>query len=382
MKKVITMVGTSLFENYMEKHDDTNFKLAYHHFKGNKDKAKRVKADELDNEEDRRKIIEGVLNEKYFKNNINASAEIKSLIKLKKQLKDDFEIYLLYSDTALSRLAAEILKEKLNLYEELQNCNIIIKKIEGLQIWDKKEFEKGMANLTNEIYNIAQGYWGDIVINITGGYKATIPYLTILAQINKCPIYYIFEETDALIEIPHFTSVKIEINKDLFEKYWEIFEKIEHPKLLLKNNVDDEFIKECGIMIEETKIDNQLYISLHPLGEIFWKKYKEEYFIFYAPEDVYKEIEKQQNIKQILTQKFWKNEQRKNKTEIKNGHQVYDDGNNPYRIFYFEENNEIYIYKTFKNHDEYERYLKMTIDDNFKEKIKQQSRIYKTEVQR
>jgi len=382
MKKVITMVGTSLFENYIEKHDNTNFKLAYDHFKGNKDKAKRVKADELDNEEGRRKIIEGVLNEKYFKNNINASAEIKSLIKLKKQLKDDFEIYLLYSDTALSRLAAEILKEKLNLYEELQNCNIIIKKIEGLQIWDKKEFEKGMANLTNEIYNIAQGYWGDIVINITGGYKATIPYLTILAQINKCPIYYIFEETDDLIEIPHFTSVKIEINKDLFGKYWKIFEKIEHPKLLLKNNVDDEFIKECGIMIEETKIDNQLYISLHPLGEIFWKKYKEEYFIFYAPEDVYKEIEKQQNIKQILTQKFWKNEQRKNKTEIKNGHQVYDDGNNPYRIFYFEENNEIYIYKTFKNHDEYERYLKMTIDDNFKEKIKQQSRIYKTEVQR
>ena len=377
MKKVITMVGTSLFENYMEKHDNTNFEIAYKYLKENK-----IKANKMD-DVDYINTLKGKLNNQYFKNNINASAEIKSLTILKKQLKENFDIYLLHSDTALSRLAAEILKEKLNLYDELQNSNIIIKKIEGLQIWDKKEFEEGRANLTNEIYNIAQGYWGNIVINITGGYKATIPYLTILAQINECPIYYSFEETDALIEIPHFAPVKIEINWELFGRYLEIFEKIEHPKSLLKNEVDEQFLGECITIINEEEIDNQFYISLSPIGEIFWRKYKEKYFIFYAPENVYREIETQKNIKQILTQKFWRNEQRKNKTEIKNGHQVYDDGNNPYRIFYFEEDNEIYIYKTFENHNEYERYLEKTkIDDDFKKKIKEQSKIYKEEVQR
>ncbi|MGC8735141.1 MAG: hypothetical protein ACP5RD_09010, partial [bacterium] len=107
MKKVITMVGTSLFENYLEKNDDKNFKNPYNHFK-----KKEINAKNLDSESDRRRNIERALNETWFrKNKQNASAEIKSLIKLKKELNEDFEIHLLYSDTALSRLAAEILQK-------------------------------------------------------------------------------------------------------------------------------------------------------------------------------------------------------------------------------------------------------------------------------
>jgi len=73
MKKIITPVGTSLFENYLESGKvNNNFKDAYYHFKNNKKRA-----DELDKEQNRAKIIKEVFNEKYFENNINASAEIK-----------------------------------------------------------------------------------------------------------------------------------------------------------------------------------------------------------------------------------------------------------------------------------------------------------------
>jgi len=118
MKKIITMVGTSLFEDYLENHsDDSNFIDAYEHFEDNK-----IKADELDREPERRGNIERSLRESYFKNNQNASAEIKSLIKLKEELKEDFEIYLLFSDTAISRLAAEILYK---VFSEYKPYNVI-----------------------------------------------------------------------------------------------------------------------------------------------------------------------------------------------------------------------------------------------------------------
>ncbi|MGB9762948.1 MAG: hypothetical protein ACPLW7_02930, partial [Minisyncoccia bacterium] len=101
MRKVITMVGTSLFENYIDEKEDNIFKEAYEDFKDLK-----VNAENLDHHSEKRENIETALNETWFrKNKQNASAEIKSLIKLKEELKEDFEIHLLYSDTALSRLA-------------------------------------------------------------------------------------------------------------------------------------------------------------------------------------------------------------------------------------------------------------------------------------
>jgi putative CRISPR-associated protein (TIGR02619 family) len=375
MKKIITMVGTSLFENYLKKYNDEGFKEDYNFLKNNKSRA-----NELDENNVVKEICERI--RKKFKesrfndNNIEASAEIKSLVKLKKELDEYFEVYLLYSDTALSRLAAEILQRALSYFEELKNCPIHSPlKIKGLQIWNRSEFDKGMVNLIERIENISQGYWENVIINITGGYKATIPYLTILAQVNRCPIYYIFENTDALIKIPY---IPIDINWEIFDKYWEYFERIAHPNSIPKGDLKRDFLNECSNICEETKIDNINYVTLGPIGEILWRKYKSRFFIFYAPEEVYNEIQRQNNIMRILTSKFRNNEIRKDKTEIKNGHYVYDDGNNPYRIFYFEHEGKIYIYKIFENHKEYENYLNQTeIDENFRKQIIEKSKIYK-----
>jgi putative CRISPR-associated protein (TIGR02619 family) len=276
MKKVITMVGTSLLENYLEMYsNDTNFKNAYYHFKNNKSKA-----DELDKEQVRRENIEGSLRGNYFKNNQNASAEIKSLIKLKEKLNEELEIYLLYSDTALSCLAAKIIHKCLDEYkpyDELKDCEIKEPiKIEKLQVWDRSEFNDGMVNLIRKIENISQGYWENVNINITGGYKATIPYLTILAQVNRCPIYYIFEDTDALIKIPY---IPIDIKQSIFEKHRDFFRKLEREKILeLPQGLSEDERKDIFSLLEQT--DN-LY-ALNPLGIILWEKYKRLFEIIYV----------------------------------------------------------------------------------------------------
>ena len=377
MKKIITTVGTSLFENYLRNSKDSEFKDWYETL--NEDN--KLSANDLDSYEYKNiaKNIKEVL-KKIFDGSNNISAEIKSLIKIKQQLKDDLEIYLLYSDTASGRLSAEIIKEFLPKYEEFKNAEIKIKKIENLQIWNEDKFEKGMKFLIDEIYEIANNgyYWDDIIINITGGFKATIPYLTILAQINNCPLYYIFENTDSLMEITNI--IPIEIKTEIFDNYYETFEKIENETPNI-NEIDNDFRTKCDSFIKRVEIDGNEYVELNLLGQILWKNYKSKFFVFYAPEDIYKEIENQENIKRIIKEKLSIMEMRKSKTEQKNNHFVYDDGNNQYRIFYFEDNGKIYIYKTFEDHNEYERYLnKTSFNNNLRNDIISKSKKYKWEV--
>jgi putative CRISPR-associated protein (TIGR02619 family) len=284
MKKIITTVGTSIFENYLNNIDNQNFICAYNFFKINK-----VEAKKLDVEQNRKNIIENCFTENYFKGNTDASAEIKSLIKLKQELRDEFSIYFLHSDTALSRLAAGILYKvfsEYKPYDELKDCEVekpVI--IERLQVWDRREFNKGLENLINKIDKISNGYYENIVINITGGYKVTIPYLTILAQVKKCPIYYIFEDTEELIVI---APTPIDINWGLFEKYSHLLKKFSEGVYDMKNlrkeySEYDSFYNEFKSLLW---IDND-WGELNPLGNIFWSKYKDIILVYIAKTSEY-----------------------------------------------------------------------------------------------
>lgn len=352
MKKVITMVGASIFENYFEKNDDETIKSYY-------DVLKEKREKDWDNENERRKSVEKAIR-KWIQSESdkkNISAEIKSLAKLQEELKEDFDIYLLCSDTILSRLAGEIIKDV--LLQLINNRRIETKVIGGLQIWDRKEFNAGMSNLISEIYSIAGGYWDNVIINITGGYKATIPYLTILAQINRCPIYYIFEETDALIKIPTIPFSTEWFDWGTLEKYEKYLTKLDKGitnKHEVQELLSSDFYKEYAFLVW-TADD---LAELNPIGKIIFHKYNEKFFKFFAPDEVFDLIEKDKDLKILFQKQFANKEQRASKTEIKKGHRVYDAGNNPLRIFFRELEGEIYVYKAFNNHNEYERYLNST----------------------
>ncbi len=262
MKKIITMVGTSIFENYMKQNnDDTEFKNYVNDLKTRM-------ADEYGNESIRiKKLKERLCNFSAMPVE-DTSAEIKSIKKIQQQLNDNIEVFLLTSDTLLGILAGEIIKEKLKEILNLDNPKD--EKISSLQIQDSQEFINGMNNLINKIYGIAKEYWNDVIINITGGFKATVPYLTILGQINKCKIYYIFEDTDALIEIPY---IPLDIKWDVFEKNLDFFLELEKDGAQDKQNLQYNDVAES--LIEQA--DN--LIDFNPLGLSLWKKYRERFEI-------------------------------------------------------------------------------------------------------
>lgn len=267
MRKIITMVGTSIFEHYFEDNGDKNIRNYY------KD-LMRKKAEEHDIRVD---VIEKGLRSWFDRKQndmVNLSAEIKSLIRIREELSDDLDIYLLCSDTVLSKLAGKLIKEILSekFGFPIEKEAIVIK---NLQIWDRESFNEGIKNLINKIYEIAGEYWDNVIINITGGYKASVPFLAVLAQINRCPIYYIFEDTDALIKIPY---IPLDIRWEIFEKYEEFFFKLEKEGVSEIKNIKEEDRGDILSLIES--VDN-LY-SLNPLGVALLERYKRGFKIFYV----------------------------------------------------------------------------------------------------
>ena len=298
------------------------------------------------------------------------SAEIKSLINIAKDSKFQnqyLEIIPIATDTILAPMCAEMLKVLIE--KNLNNIDVNYSEqyiIEDLQVGDYKRYKKGLINLLNKLNTFSNE---ELLLNITGGFKGVIPYMTIYGQVNNIPLFYIFEFTSSLIEIP---QVPLAIDYNIFESEWKTFYQIETEDVLAKDTLSYQFIKDYENLLD---IEGDL-VSLNPLGKILWDRYKKENFIFYTTYEVWQEIQKLKNIQNILKTKFSLNYT--NKTEQKNNHFVYDDGNNPNRIFYFEVDKKFYIYKVFENHDRYEEYLnKNSFSKDFKQQFATNSQIYK-----
>ena len=272
--KLITPVGTSLFTNYLDENTGITFGQDYEAIK----KCSVAEWDDYGPEiEELKKSSLGFIATKRE----SGSAELQSIAKIQDKLKEDLEVHLLASDTIASRLVAEILTEVVTSVLGDEICvrfDAETDVITGLQVEDPKAFSnEGMTNLIRKIDEKAGGYWPALAINITGGYKATLPYLTILAQVKRVPLYYNFEDTDTLITIPQAPLV---IDFGLIERHSDILIQIDEgiekwPKFSRKHY---QAIRDLEAFIEI----NGNYALLSPIGEIFWEEYQ-RYFIVELP---------------------------------------------------------------------------------------------------
>lgn len=238
MLRIATTVGTSLLENYRQ-----NGGPAYGTF--------------LDKIEDRPASDYQHFNaeiEQHLKglksfiigNPSESSAELKSCKMIIEKYKMRTTVFLVATDTLASVIAAEAIDVYLNTLKDkppgvtsifLRGDNKHV--VPGLQVKDETKFKThGLQNLMTTLYyfmveGIPPKFAGDRVINITGGFKGLIPYLTIFAQLKGFPINYTFEGTETLIDIP---PLPIGFESALAEKYSYM--------LFHKNSLDQEALAE------------------------------------------------------------------------------------------------------------------------------------------
>ncbi len=212
---------------------------------------------------------------KSIRNN-NASAELASLKKIDPE--EQAEIYLLCTETVTSYMCGRVLKRYLENFEKQKAS---VRWIKGLQVEDKKTFETtGLVELLNEIEKISLEDWQSVVINITGGYKAIIPFLTIVAQINQVPLYYLFDDRELgkypLIKMP---QTPIDVNWSEFEKYNQVWEELRNgishwTSFKAKNQISDDF--HACVWFDDNDPE---YALISGIGEAFYRRYKQWTFV-------------------------------------------------------------------------------------------------------
>lgn len=242
MKKVITTVGTSLLDKLKVRQKplrEKTFSSDWNTFGEN--------ILELNKE-----IAEKISSEPVEK----LCAEIETLLEIKKYHKE-IEAELICTDTILSVICADTIKpilEKKGIavnFDHNPDGNIV----HGLVVEGKDASstfkEKGFPNLIQRILEIEENCPKDNrpILNISGGYKALIPVMTIMGQLYDMEVNYVYEESGELISIPKvpmdFDFGLLEdvipfiddhyLFKDKKERVIEQFPK--HIKLLKKNNL-------------------------------------------------------------------------------------------------------------------------------------------------
>ncbi|MGI6393636.1 MAG: putative CRISPR-associated protein [bacterium] len=217
---IISTVGTSVFTNYIEFcHENELEKLPS--IENNFNALENLDADQLstDGEEDRKKIETIIYT--HWVNEKNSSAEIESIKKFIESRElpiHNIELHFFATDTAQSKLASQIISK---YFKENYNFSCDLKVIKNLSISSSEDFEsKGLVNLANSILKTIERLKkveGQIFINITGGYKGVIPYITLISQMYELPIFYLYENSSNIVTVP---QLPIAFDWGVVEEYY------------------------------------------------------------------------------------------------------------------------------------------------------------------
>lgn len=191
MQVIISTVGTSLITNNIE----------------DREKIKQIMGKPLEEKnqyEDLLKSLEDELlrkiNNSHF-DSIRFSAETNSLTKM--GVSEGDCLYFLTSDTIDGYLCGKVLK---TLSEKKWKATSEFYVVNGLQVLNALTFRKhGLDSLVEQITKILSIYPPSafkVTLNPTGGFKAVVPYVTLLGLIEGVPVKYIYERSNQLITLP------------------------------------------------------------------------------------------------------------------------------------------------------------------------------------
>lgn len=321
MKKVITTVGTSVITNYLRPEIKVMLGDEYECIAEAVDNLESQDASQYNTSGSSTyiKAIKEVILSKWMKGidwdlraecwttgssllfNAAASAEISSILKIK----DATEVYLIATDTILSRIASEIIAFTLDgfIKEDGKRLSVFFDTekdvIKGLKVNDPQAFQEiGLPKLIERLVVLGINK-EKIILNITGGYKGLIPFLTILGQVyDNVQIVYLYEESNSIIFIP---KLPINFNAGIAEDYAVYLdsEYLVNPvnaainkeledNLLVYKEKERYRLTSIGSLLREYVLNNTLFLAKTTLGygfevlvfEYYHNKYKGRYDVF------------------------------------------------------------------------------------------------------
>jgi len=247
-QRIICTVGRSLLTNF--EREDPNLKTNF---------SKDAIVKRLISEDPSEKICGAEINSTY------------SIVK-QKFLHDNYDMYLLVSDTQDGRKTGEILKDYFgNEKSPIKFINVYVKEISGLTGEERFEFKnKGLKEIANTLVDLSSQSPDITIINATGGYKAQISFATLIGQILKIPVYYMFEQFNEIIELP---PMPVSFDYSFWMKNYDLLEALYNLEATeeMVNKADPQL----KVLFDLSKDKKEKIYGLSPMGVIFHKSFKE-----------------------------------------------------------------------------------------------------------
>lgn len=115
------------------------------------------------------------------------------------------EVHLLRSDTESGKIVADVLGD----YLHSLGLNISIHSVEGFGSGDFNSAVRNLVEIARSIVKRKK----NVVLNLTGGYKAEIAAMAVLASESDLKQYYIHEGSRKAVMIPRASELKVRMTK-------------------------------------------------------------------------------------------------------------------------------------------------------------------------
>lgn len=177
--------------------------------------------------------------------------------------------HFLASQTATGILAARVLRDF--CLERYQASHADVRLVQGLQVQDERKFRlEGLPFLIQVIYEVindAQKKRLTVVLNPTGGFKAAIPYITLVGMIRHVEVGLIHETSEELITL---AGLPITLDLDEISTISAVLEECEQEQ--------QEGMRQAKLANDLGLAPNEL-IESHPLWSLFEQLNSERYIL-------------------------------------------------------------------------------------------------------
>jgi putative CRISPR-associated protein (TIGR02619 family) len=217
---------------------------------------------------------------------LTASAELNSLINIVEENNaassrgNRFDF--LVSQTPDGALSGRIIADFCSEY--FTDVHVEVHVVEGLQVHDARLFKRsGSIDLISRIYRILKDTPNGTytrIFNPTGGFKAAIPYLTLIGMLEDVRLHYIFERSEELLQLGH---LPVRLSFDAIEVGFDTLVSLEANTLsetelkellgVVNQSIQDHPAWALFDMIEDEELEP--HYELSGLGQIaleFFKK--------------------------------------------------------------------------------------------------------------
>lgn len=212
-----------------------------------------------------------------------ASAEINSIFKLSEELERGEDeplisaIFLLATDTIEGMLTAQVVKNLLGA--RYKNALIKVDRIAGLQVHDSAQFVRyGLPGYIEKVYEHLHKWPVEACQRIfipTGGFKALVPYMTLIAMLEGADTRYIFERSDALLTLQ---PLPIGFDDALVEQALPAMGETEERGTITQAVIEELLDLDAPLRATPfaslwTYFEGEEYV-LSGLGEILWQRHR------------------------------------------------------------------------------------------------------------